>query len=119
MPGTFELKAIAFFQVCSTLQSDMAEYSTTLFCSFEANVEGIKFYEGHLRLQSLMRVVLVRDLGNTHDCSAVAVKLVRPYGNALLGHLERHVAAAIASLMDRHLTGLIICGFVHCYNIII
>ena len=81
-------------------------------CSFEANVVGIKFYEGHLRLQSLMRVVLVRNLGNTHDCSTVAVKLAPPYGNALLGRLERHVAAAIASLMDRHLAGLIIRGFV-------
>ena len=69
----------------------MAEYSSTLFCSFEANVVGLKFYEGHLHLQCLMRVVLMRDFGNTHDCSAVAVKFAPLYGNVLLGHLERHM----------------------------
>ena len=34
----------------------MGEYSATLFCSFVANVKGIKFYEGHIHLQSLTPV---------------------------------------------------------------
>ena len=37
----------------------MIEYSSTLFCSLEANVTGIKFYEGLVYLQSLCRVEFV------------------------------------------------------------
>ena len=37
----------------------MNKYSSTLFCSLEANVTGIKFYEGLVHLQSLCRVEFV------------------------------------------------------------
>ena len=38
-----------------------------LFQSFIANVDGIKFYEGHLHLRSVMRVLFERELSNPHD----------------------------------------------------
>ena len=90
----------------------MVEYSTTLSCSIEANVMGIKFYEGYLHLKPLQRVELVREFRNPHDRSAVAVRLLLPHGSVMLGHLEQHVAAVISSLMDENAAELRISRFV-------
>ena len=53
----------------------MIEYSSTLFCSLEANVTGIKFYEGLVHLQSLCRVEFVIR--------------VLPEKRVVLGHVEK------------------------------
>ena len=90
----------------------MGEYSATLFCSFVANVTGIKFYEGHLHLQSVMRVLFEREFSNPHDSNAILVKLVLPEDCVILGHLERRVSSTIAPLMDRNLAGFIMRGCV-------
>ena len=65
----------------------MGEYSATLCCSFVANVDGIKFYEGHLHLRSVMRVLFEREFSKPHDSNAILVKLVLPTG--LFGVYER------------------------------
>ena len=64
----------------------MIEYSSTLFCSLEANVTGIRFYEGlHVvHLQSLCRVEFVIR--------------VLPGKRIVLGHVEKRVGAATISL---------------------
>ena len=62
----------------------MIEYSSTLFCSLEANVTGIKFYEGLVHLQSLCRVEFVIR--------------VLPEKRVVLGHVEKRVGAATISL---------------------
>ena len=67
-----------------------------LFQSFIANVDGIKFYEGHLHLRSVMRVLFERELSNPHDSNGILVKLVLPTG--LCGVYERtttHIAISI------------------------
>ena len=53
-------------------------YSATLCCSFVANVDGIKFYEGHLHLRSIMRVLFEREFSNPYDSNAILVRLVLP-----------------------------------------
>ena len=63
-----------------------------LFCSFSANVTGIKFYNAWRDLRSMMRVTFRRE----YDENNVIVILT--YDTKELGHLERSVAAAIAPL---------------------
>ena len=48
-----------------------------------------------------------RDFACLHDCNAVFVKFE---DGVVLGHLEQHVSAAIAPLMDRNIPGFIIRG---------
>ena len=67
----------------------MIEYSSTLFCSLEENVTGIKFYEGLVHLQSLCRVEFERDY---------FVIRVLPEKRVVLGHVEKRVGAATISL---------------------
>ena len=62
----------------------MIEYSSSLFCSLEANVTGIKFYEGLVHLQSLCRVEFVIR--------------VLPEKRVVLGHVEKRIGAATISL---------------------
>ena len=73
--------------------------AATLFCSFVTNVTGIKFYEGHLHLRSVTRVLFEREFSNPHDSNAILVKLVLPEDCVILGHLERRVSSIIAPLM--------------------
>ena len=87
----------------------MAEYSSTLFCSVSANVNGIKFYPGVEELQSLKTVKFERDHSCVQDCNAIFIKFE---DGSILGHLEQHVSKVIAPLLD--LPGFIIKG----YNII-
>ena len=74
-----------------------------LFCSFSANVTGIKFYDAWRDLHSMMRVTFRREYHNIHDSI---------YDNKELGHLERPVVAAIASLYGSQLPGFRIVGYV-------
>ena len=80
-----------------------------LFCSFSANVTGIKFYNAWRDLHSMMRVTFRREYHNIHDSNAI---VVLTYDNKELGHLERPVAAAVAPLYDSQLPGFRIVGYV-------
>ena len=89
-----------------------------LFCSFSANVTGIKFYDGWRDLHSMMRVTFRREYDNIHDNNAIVVLTYDMYDNKELGHLERPVAAAIAPLHDLQLPGFRIVGYVqYCQTI--
>ena len=79
------------------------------FCSFLANVMGIKFYDAWWNLHSMMRVTFRREYDNIHDNNVITVLT---YDNKELGHLERPVAAAIAPLHDLQLPGFRIVGYV-------
>ena len=63
------------------------------------------FYEGHVQLQSLMRVQFEHKSSNPYDRNAIVVKFD---DHTVLGHLERRIAAAIALLMGISLPGLVI-----------
>ena len=76
----------------------MIEYSSTLFCSLEVNVTGIKFYEGLVHLQSLCRVEFERDYSCLQDKNAIFVIRVLPEKRVVLGHVEKRVGAATISL---------------------
>ena len=76
----------------------MIEYSSTLFCSLEANVTGIKFYEGLVHLQSLCRVEFERDYSCLQDKYEIFVIRVIPEKRVVLGHVEKRVGAATISL---------------------
>ena len=83
------------------------EYSS-LFCSFAANVTGIKFYPGRRQLHSMMQVAFEREPENVYDPNSIVV--LTSDTNAKLGHLERSVAIALAPLLDLHLPGFRIIG---------
>ena len=82
--------------------------SSTLFCSIEANVMGIMFYEGLAHLRSLQQVQLERDYSCLHDTNAIWAKIVLRDRAVVLGHVESRVAAALAPMMDACIHGLII-----------
>ena len=78
----------------------MANCSSDLYCSFQANVE-IKFYPGYQHLKSVMPVFLHREPGNFYHRDAVKVYINSDRGSSkALGHLEKHVASVIAPMMD-------------------
>ena len=81
----------------------MIEYSSTLFCSLEAN----RFYEGISHLRSLRPVRFERDFTCLHDCNAVFVKFE---DGVVLGHVEQHVLAAIAPLIYHSWVSKDCCG---------
>ena len=82
----------------------MAVYSRMLFCSIDANVNGIKFYSGVSQLQSLRSLKFEREHTCVHDSNAILVKIE---DDIVLGHLEEHIAMAIAPLIDQNLPGFI------------
>ena len=86
-----------------------SEYSSTLFCSINANVNGIKFYPGVRELQSLKTVKFERDRSCVQDCNAILIKFEN---GLILGHLKQHISAAIAPLMDRMSSGFIMRGYI-------
>lgn len=56
------------------------------YCSFTANVCGIKFYSGLQELHPMMHVRLIREPSNHVDSNAVIVKT---RNGRTLGHVER------------------------------
>ena len=67
------------------------------YCSVTANVMGIKFYRGVVRMSSMMHVYLERETHNQFDHNSIRVVLK---SGEMLGHLERKVADVLAPLMD-------------------
>ena len=67
------------------------------YCSFHANVTGIKFYSGINELHPMMHARLGREELNPFDSKSV---LVFTFSGNVLGHLEKKTAAVIAPIMD-------------------
>ena len=59
----------------ATVHAIMAAEHTVEYCSFTANIMGIKFYEGLAKLHSMMNVQVKRESGNVHDANAIVVQL--------------------------------------------
>ena len=72
------------------------------YCSVTANVMGIKFYHGVVRMSSMMHVYLERETHNHFDHNSILKS------GEMLGHLERKVADVLAPLMDLRIAGFAI-----------
>ena len=66
-------------------------------------------YPGVGELQSLKPIKFERDRSCVQDSNAILVKFEN---GLILGHLEQHISAAIAPLMDRNSSGFIIRGYI-------
>ena len=85
-----------------------------LYCSFSANVVGIKFYPGIKYLKSIVPVYLCREPDNIHDSDAVMAYIDIGESRSsmptiALGHLEKNVASVIAPMMAAR---AMLCGHV-------
>ena len=79
------------------------------YCSVTANVMGIKFYHGVVRMSSMMHVYLERETHNQFDHNSIRVVLK---SGEMLGHLERKIADVLAPLMDLRIAGFAIKTYV-------
>ena len=71
------------------------EYSE--YCSILANIMGIRFYSGFPELQPMLHVILRREPSNIVDSNAI---LVITKSGKILGHIEKKIAAVLASIFD-------------------
>ena len=78
----------------------MNSKESRLYCSFQANITGIKFYPGYHCLKSCVPVRLHREPGNVHDGDAVMAYIESGSKYVELGHLEKDVAKVLAPMMD-------------------
>ena len=88
------------------LQITMVE--SKLFCSFGANVTGIKFYSGWHQLHPMMQVAFARGPENIYDKNSIVVLTYDTKTEQ--GHLERLTAAGLAPLLDWHHQFWASCG---------
>ena len=73
----------------------MNSKESRLYCSFQANVTGIKFYPGYHCLKSCVPVHLHREPGNVHDGDAIMAYIESGSKYVALGHIEKKVAKVI------------------------